>query len=298
MPLFQWFAASMTIRLCGAAEPDIMCTAVDLSERMVPIFIKDGMNALRILRNVVLSSVVFFGALALALVPEVFDRPLTKLINGFANRSSLFDTLVGSAGDAFTFSGALLMAFIWSCWFGAKDLEVRARILVGTLASAGAGAISRFSPHAFSTHPRPRFDPSLGFQTPGGPLETYNTWDSFPSDHAAVFAGLVVVIYISRSRFANFAIVWTGVIESARVYMGAHYPSDLIGGAGLAAAAVWAAQASWPTSLGVKVMKWEQTSPSLFYLTAFFFSYQMATLFFDMRITLSSAISPFFHHTW
>jgi len=43
---------------------------------------------------------------------------------------------------------------------------------------------------------------------------------------------------------------------------------------------------SWPISVGKKVMRLEQSSPGLFYMSAFFFSYQIATLFNDIRQTL------------
>jgi membrane-associated phospholipid phosphatase len=246
---------------------------------------KSSLSASRIRRNVLISGVVFLGAFAVALVPEGFDRPLIRLINILANRSALFDHLVAAASKHFTFSGAVLMALIWYCWFDNKDLESRARIMVGTLGSFGAGVISRFLQYTLPTHPRPYYDPALSIQVPPGLEAPGNTWNSFPSDHVAVFAGLAVVIYIARSRFAIFAIVWTIVVESSRTYMGAHYPSDLIGGAALAAIVVWAAQASRPISWGEKAMRWEQSSPSLFYMSAFFLSYQIATLFADIRST-------------
>jgi len=224
----------------------------------------------RIRRNVLASGAVFLAALALALFPDGFDRPLTEFINSFANRSALFDKLVAASSVHFTY------------------LETRARILVGTLASFGAGVVSRLSQHALSTHTRPFHDPTLNFHIPSGSEQPYNTWNSFPSDHVAVFAGLVVVIYIARSRFALLAIVWTAIIEISRAYVGAHYPSDLIGGAALAAIVVWISQASWPMSLGRRAVMWAQSSPALFYMGAFFFSYQIATLFADIRNTFGS----------
>jgi undecaprenyl-diphosphatase len=186
---------------------------------------------------------------------------------------------------------------IWSCWFNTKDIESRVRILVGTLATLVAGGISRFLQYNLPTHPRPMHDPALGFQAPSGIEHPYNTWNSFPSDHVAVFAGLVVVIYIAHPRFAVFAILWTVLVEATRTYMGGHYPSDLIGGAALSAIMVWAAQASWSVSLGGNVMRWEQSSPATFYMGAFFLSYQIATLFVDVRYTFGQ-ISATLHHGW
>jgi membrane-associated phospholipid phosphatase len=242
-------------------------------------------------RNLLVSGLVFLGAFALTLAPEFFDRPTTRLINSVANRSWLFDYLTDASSKYFTFSGVALMAMIWYCWFEHPDEERRVRVLVGTLASIGAGGISRIMQHTLPSHPRPYYDAALGFQLPLN-LETvynnwtYNNWNSFPSDHVTVFAGLAVVLYIARPSFVIYAILWTIVVEYFRNYLGAHYPSDLIAGAGLGAFAVWVSQMSWPISVGKKVMRLQQSSPGLFYMSAFFLSYQIATLFNDIRQTL------------
>jgi len=71
--------------------------------------------------------------------------------------------------------------------------------------------------------------------------------------------------------------------------MGGHYPSDLIAGAALAAFVVWGAQASPSISRGERLMRSEKTSPALFYMIAFFLSYQIATLFEDIRAIWAGA---------
>jgi membrane-associated phospholipid phosphatase len=246
-------------------------------------------TGVQIRRNVIISSLVFLAAIVVALAPEAFDRPLTRLINSFANRSTMFDGLVASLNAAYSFSGVVLIALIWSCWFATRDSESRARILLGTLGAIAAGGVSRFLQHTLSTHPRPIHDPALAFQAPSGIEPLYNTWNSFPSDHVTVFAGLALVIYIARSRFAVFAIVWTIFVETSRTYMGGHYPSDLVGGAALGAMVVWATQEPLLISWGSRlVMRWERSSPSLFIMIAFFLSYQIATLFLDIRYTLGT----------
>jgi len=240
-------------------------------------------------RNVLIASLVFLGAFVVAGAPQSFDRPLTRLINSFANRSTLFDGLAASLNAAYSFSGVVLMALIWACWFDTRDIESRARLLIGTLGALAAGGVSRVLQHTLSTHPRPTHDPALVFHAPSGIEPLYNTWNSFPSDHVTVFAGLALVIYIVRSRFAVFAMVWTIFVETCRVYMGGHYPSDLVGGAALAGIVVWATQVPWLISWAARLMaRWERSSPSLFVMVAFFLSYQIATLFLDIRYTLSS----------
>lgn len=238
----------------------------------------------RIVPNILISIAVFIAALILAVNPDLFDRPLTTMINSIVGRSRLFDNLVFSAFAFPTFSGVILLSLVWSSWFDNPDAENRSRLLVGTLASFAAGSISRLLQHLLSTHPRPYYDAAIHFKTPPGLLDQpFNTWNSFPSDHVTVFSGLAIVIYISRSRFAPAAIILTAVVELSRTYYGAHYPSDLLAGAALASIVVWAAQTSAPVALGRLGTGWEQRSPSLFYMAAFFISYQIATLAADIR---------------
>jgi undecaprenyl-diphosphatase len=238
----------------------------------------------RILRNLLISSAVFIVAFILAVNPDFLDRPLTAAINSLAGRSKRFDGWVFAAYILPTFSGTILVSLVWSCWFDTIDAEKRARILVGTLASFAVGGVSRFLQHVLPTHPRPYYDAALHFKLPSGLLDQpLNTWNSFPSDHVVVFSGLAIVIYIARSKFALAAILLTAVVELSRIYYGAHYPSDLLGSAALASIVVWTAQTSPLVSLGQRVAIWGQRWPSLFYMIAFFVSYQIATLAGDIR---------------
>ncbi len=236
-------------------------------------------------KNTLVSLGLFLAAGALVYRPEVLDYPFTRFLNSFADRGHIFEVALYSVYSRFTFSGVMLMALIWWCWGGTQNLEMRARMVVGTLASFGAGVLSRFLQHTLKTHPRPIYDPALHFHLPSilG-YHDLNTWNSFPSDHGTVFAGLAIVIFLTRSRLRWFAAIWTVLVELARTYEGSHYPTDLLGGAALAGIIVWSTQAPWAIALlGSRVVRWGQRSPQLFYASAFFVCYQIATLFVDIR---------------
>lgn len=247
-------------------------------------------------RNLLISAIVFLCSFALALMPEVFDKPTTRLINGLANHFWLLDYATEAVSKYYTYSGILLMAIIWYCFFENEDPERRARLLVGVIASIFAGGISRILQHTLRSHPRPYLDPTLDFQQPLGLTEVFNNWNSFPSDHATVFSGLAIVLFVVRSNLVVFAMALTAIICCFRNFIGAHYPTDLISGAGLAAFAVWTSQLSWPVAAGRTVLRCERSSPSLFYMSAFFFSYQIATLFNDIRHTLGPIRDHFLSH--
>jgi len=235
-------------------------------------------------RNATWSFIVFVAAYGLVFVPEYFDLYITRAVNGLVSKNLIIDRVFFHLDKSFIFSGVLLAALIWGLWFSDVTTDIRTRLLVGTLVSFPAGIISRFLQHKLPTHPRPLYDPALEFHTSAafGPFPL-NTWNSFPSDHVAVFAGLVTTIYLTNRKVGAAAICWTVLVESSRTYVGAHYPSDLIGGAALAAFIVWAAQA--PLVLGTvrPILDWERQNPFAFYVCAFLLTYQIATLFIDVR---------------
>jgi membrane-associated phospholipid phosphatase len=234
-------------------------------------------------RNALAALAVFLAAYAIALVPNAFDLPFERLINSYANKSVVIDHLFFDLDTYFIFSGVPVLALIWGEW--SADKERRARLILGIFAVLCAGLLSRSLQHFLATHPRPFYDPALGFHLPSILSETpLATWNSFPSDHAAVFFGLAALIASVRPRLGLLVFLWLAVVDSARAYVGAHYPSDLIGGAALGASLVWLAQVPGVMRrVAGKIAGWERLSPALFYTAAFLLSYQVATLFADIR---------------
>lgn len=71
----------------------------------------------------------------------------------------------------------------------------------------------------------------------------------FPSGHAAVAAALTVVVAVHLSkRWAIAAVIVASVVLFGRMYVGAHLPLDLVGGAALGAIAGGAANLLIPPS--------------------------------------------------
>lgn len=224
------------------------------------------------------------GAIALAYHPDVFDRPIARFVNQWAHRSALLDTACWSLDACFFFSGFVLTALLWFCWFEHPAKDSRARLLIGTLVAFPAGCISRLMQHKLATHPRPFYDPQLHFRGPylmgDKPL---NTWNSFPSDHVTVFAALLTTVCIVRPRLSKFIIPYFIIVESARTYMGAHYPSDLLGGAALGVLVVFAVQSSKALDFARRLLRWEAASPARFYTAAFALTWATSTLFLEPR---------------
>ncbi|HEX5469843.1 MAG TPA: phosphatase PAP2 family protein [Gaiellaceae bacterium] len=135
-------------------------------------------------------------------------------------------SIVGFAGALWIVLAAAL-ALGWRPYFLVPLLVTAASVWSADLAALGLK-------HAID-RPRPRLSipeahPLMGA---GG--------DSMPSGHAATaFAGAVVLTYLWR-RGAPFFFVLAAAIAFARIYVGVHYPTDVLAGAALGAVvgAVW-----------------------------------------------------------
>jgi undecaprenyl-diphosphatase len=69
---------------------------------------------------------------------------------------------------------------------------------------------------------------------------------SFPSDHSAALAGIAVGLLAFVWWLGAIGIVWALAVGLARVYVGEHYPGDVLGGYAIGIlgglAAVWVAR--------------------------------------------------------
>lgn len=58
---------------------------------------------------------------------------------------------------------------------------------------------------------------------------------SFPSDHSTVAGAVAMGLLLANRRWGIVAVIAAGVMAFTRVYVGAHYPGDVVGGLALGA---------------------------------------------------------------
>jgi undecaprenyl-diphosphatase len=90
-------------------------------------------------------------------------------------------------------------------------------------------------------------------------LQAMPNFPAFPSGHAAAAFGTAVVLGLSLRRLRWWAVALTGaaLIALSRVYLGHHYPSDILGGAALGASVGAVCYAVWvQRQPGQSVWRW------------------------------------------
>ena len=244
------------------------------------------------------AALVFAIATTISLLNlHVLDYGIIRAINALARRSVLLDHVMGDLSREM-FSNLLIVTLVWYSWFSTEDVETRAGILVGVVISFLSAVVSRGLQVTLPTHLRPLHDAALHFHPPFAVNpEGLNHWSSFPSDHAAIFFGLAMTVLLAHRKAGWLAMVIAVVINFVRIYLGFHYPSDVVGGGMLGILLV---TLTYRLRDLPRVLSWADVPPqrrALFYAVAFYVSFGIVTLMQDLREVATGLVHHLHHHT-
>lgn len=121
----------------------------------------------------------------------------------------------------------LILVALW-CWGGRQQRDTALKICAVALIALGVNQLLAL---AFP-HPRP-FAIGLGHT-----FIPHADDSSFPSDHATVFAAMGITLLFASARSAlGWAVLFLGSwVAWARIYLGVHYPLDMVGAVAVVAA--------------------------------------------------------------
>jgi membrane-associated phospholipid phosphatase len=232
-----------------------------------------------------LAALLISGASVL-FAPDSLDRAITWALNPLTRQSYLFDAACHAISDNTIFSGMIFVAFLWYGWFSSPDVDDRHKMFSGTIASAIASLLSRMTQLLFPNRARPFQDASLHLKLPFTvKLDSLrHVASSFPSDHAALYFALAATVYSVNRKLGYYALGLAVLLDAARLYLGFHYLSDMIGGAALGVLCVCVIQNLRIASLTKRVLAICQAPSPAFYAVAFCVTYSIATMFYDVRL--------------
>ncbi|GGS84352.1 phosphatase PAP2 family protein [Streptomyces cinerochromogenes] len=165
------------------------------------------------------------------------DVDLLYDINGLAKDAPhWFDRVMEFVGE-YGLLLAMVLLVLW-CWWsvrrrGGEDAASSMAALVWAPLAAGLAVLVNVPIRGFVERPRPFVD-HQGLDV----LVSGKSDFSFVSDHATITMALGVGLFVANRRF-GLAGIGLALLEGfCRVYMGVHYPTDVVGGFALGTAVV------------------------------------------------------------
>lgn len=223
---------------------------------------------------------------------NIFDSTILSYLNNFSRLSWTFDTSILNLSENILLKGGLLAATLWWGWFRSdkNQWHDREHIISILLSCLVAIALSRVLALVLPFRLRPMHHVGLDFLLPYGVEKTWLIgWSSFPSDTMTLFYCLSAGLLFISKKIGILAIVYATVfIGFPRVYLGFHYPTDIIGGAVIGVGIGWLGNLYiFRSNISKLIVRWSDLKPDLFYPLFFLCTFEVAVLFGGSRQLLS-----------
>ncbi|MEX3857579.1 phosphatase PAP2 family protein [Paraburkholderia sp. BR10923] len=221
---------------------------------------------------------------------DPFDTAIQTFLTHMALNCATLNHAIRIIADLYTFKGLVLMPALWWIWCKPSQRgDWEREMVVATIASGLlALAIFRLVSHYLPFRTRPLFNPELHLNFPSGGLDAavLPAWSSFPSDHAMLWISVATGIFLVSRGVGVLALLYTTIfICLPRVYLGWHYPTDIIAGAAIGATITWImTRDAVRTPIAAPILRWMHRFPGPSYTLSFALCFELVTQFNELLV--------------
>ena len=222
-----------------------------------------------------------------AFLLDHFDLPILHAINGLCGNNALLDRLVSHF--ALDFKWAVPLCVFWVLWFQkVEDEDRRHKMLLVLIAAVLLSlVINRSISVLMPYRVRPMETDGIGYRLPlfDHPFNVldFEKWSSFPSDQATYFFAFATGFWFFSARLGLAMFAYSTLIILARVYLGTHFPSDVLAGALLGVAVQLALNREPVLQATAPLLALQKSKPAYFNALLFFVLLEMGTGFMNVR---------------
>jgi undecaprenyl-diphosphatase len=220
------------------------------------------------------------------------DFAVELFLNQFVGRHPWFDKMIGLTNATNLLQGGVMVLLILFLLFDRDrpgQLREGCELLLGSVFfSIFAVLTARALALSLPFRARPLAEPLLHFRLPPGESLILINWSAFPSDHAALFFALAAAILMISKRAGLLAFAWViGGVCFPLLYLGAHWPTDIIVGAILGMSFVQFARVPVIREFVRRtIVNVHRNHARVFFAVLFLWSYETIILYEDVRSIL------------
>jgi len=220
----------------------------------------------------------------MSLLQEVtnWDVAVFRALNAYCGWSPFLDRAVVHLE---VLKGSIYMALFGLLWFqpGKDQLRRREMLLSIVLAVAIALVANRALSTVLPFRERPMYD--IGANAPTFEWHAdLEHWSSFPSDNATYLFAIAAGLWQVSRGWGLFFGLFSACAAFARVFLGIHYPSDVIVGALIGiAAGLLIVREPLAEKIGTPILGWEKWQPGYFYGALFLVTAELGSGFPNTR---------------